>query len=535
MVFYRKYRPQKFSDLIGQDSIRETLLAQLTSGKIGHGYLFAGPRGSGKTSAARIFAKAVNCEVYNKKQETRNKRQETKFGEPCNRCSACLAISNGSYLDLIEVDAASNRGIDEIRDLREKIKLSPVAGRFKVYIIDEAHMLTTEAFNALLKTLEEPPAHAVIILCTTSSNKLPPTIISRLSRFNFLKAKDSDLEYAIKKVAGLEKIKIDNPAIGRIIVASDGAYRDALSILDQLAATGHTITEKDVSKTVSAGGFEQTYSFVRLIIKSDLKGLIEIVEKLAGSDADFSVFAKEIVLFLEKLIIFKVGANQVMDDVDPSEKEKMLTLLGDLTLGQLQNLTKLFLLTESEIRLYPLPKIPLILAVCKYCGADRDFENSKNQVESTDGDMTVNHDQKLPPDKEVITGVRPEKQRLHKDKKNTDKSVDAVKEKWGVFLEKVKPFNLHLVALLRSTRPVAFDGANLTLEVFYKFHKDKLEEPKIVSMLEKIMAEVYGQRIVLKLVLAKKESKLPSVVDKSDVIDVSGADLAKIAQEIFSE
>src|SRR5579872_7513583 len=225
-VFYRKYRPQKFSDLVGQRDIVETLLAQLASGKIAHGYLFAGPRGSGKTSTARIFAKSVNCLSY----------KDSKFGEPCNKCQSCLAISDGSNLDLFEIDAASNRGIDEIRDLREKIKLSPVSSRFKVYIIDEAHMLTTEAFNALLKTLEEPPKHAIFILCTTASSKLPPTIISRLSRFNFKRATEDEIVAAISKIAKAEKVDIDKEAFFAVAKAADGSFRDAVSLFDQLAS-----------------------------------------------------------------------------------------------------------------------------------------------------------------------------------------------------------------------------------------------------------------------------------------------------------
>ncbi|MBI3283164.1 DNA polymerase III subunit gamma/tau, partial [Candidatus Curtissbacteria bacterium] len=234
-VFYRKYRPQKFADLVGQEKTREILLAQLTSGKIGHGYLFAGPRGTGKTSTARIFAKAVNCKSF-LKPATGNQKQ--KFGEPCNKCISCLAVSDGSHLDLVEIDAASNRGIDEIRDLREKIKLAPVSCRFKVYVIDEAHMLTIDAFGAFLKTLEEPPAHAIFILCTTAAGKLPPTIISRLARFNFKRANDEEIVRALRAVAKSEGLHVEESAFLKIAKSADGSFRDGVSILDQLAARG---------------------------------------------------------------------------------------------------------------------------------------------------------------------------------------------------------------------------------------------------------------------------------------------------------
>src|SRR3990167_7268759 len=208
MVLYRKYRPQSFSDLIGQNHIKEALLSSLKNGKISHAYLFSGPRGTGKTSTARIFAKSVNCQ----KTKIQDPKSQIQFGEPCNKCDSCLAITEGSHLDVLEIDAASNRGIDEIRDLREKIKLSPIGGRFKVYIIDEVHMLTAEAFNALLKTLEEPPAHAIFILCTTELGKLPPTVISRLQKFHFERAASDDLVKVLEKIAKSENVKVKEEA-----------------------------------------------------------------------------------------------------------------------------------------------------------------------------------------------------------------------------------------------------------------------------------------------------------------------------------
>lgn len=533
-VFYRKYRPQKFADLVGQEQVVKTLLLALESGKISHGYLFCGPRGTGKTSTARIIAKAVNCQVYSsrfmvhgKKVKSINDERSTinKFGEPCNKCQSCISITDGSNLDVIEIDAASNRGIDEIRDLREKVRLSPVSSRFKVYIIDEAHMLTMEAFNAFLKTLEEPPAHVIFILCTTAPAKLPPTIISRLARFNFSRATQEDLVRALEKIAKKEDLKIEVEALEAIAKAADGSFRDAASVLDQLASSGKKIRLGDVLAITLFSGWNKMYEFVGFLVQKKLAKSVDYIEKINDSGGDIGVFAKETILFLEKLLLIKIGMPLDSFDETRDQLDKMATLAQSFDFVALQNLMKLFLVAEGEIKIYPLPQIPLVLAVCRFCGEPSEVEVSKVS--------------KVPEVSEVAEVLKASKgadvAKVAKASKAAAKSLAKIEEKWGEFLNKVKPINAHLVALLRSSRPANFDGTNLTVEVFFRFHKEKLEEPKIRDLLTKVLEEVMGENIKLSFILADKETRPPRAVVASDVAEVGGDELSKIAQEIFSE
>ncbi len=554
MVLYRTYRPQKFADLIGQEAIAQNLLAQFESGKFGHAYLFYGPKGTGKTSTARIFAKALNCQglasgglrssAKNKKSYTLNtKKLNPKFGEPCGKCQSCLSITEGSYLDLIEIDAASNRGIDEIRELREKIKLSPIAGRFKVYIIDEAHMLTTEAFNALLKTLEEPPAHAIFILCTTEFGKLPATIVSRLQKFHFARAGTSDLIKVIEKIAKSENIKIDSDALSAIAEVADGSYRDAVSIFDQLSSN-KKIQIGDVAKIVKTGGWNQLYTFSQDLADKKLKEAVLTIEKISSEGADVSYFAKQAILFLEKLLFIKIGIlDDALGDYSRDQIEKMRKLSEEFSSLNLQNLIRLFLVAEGEIKLYPLPQIPLVLAVCKYMPQE-ESEIKKSQIVEV---SSVLAETKAAKELKKSAEVRVAPKVLEKSKelvslkqvvaaKSKSKSMQPVVANWEKFLGKVKSMNVHIVALLRSSRPVDFDGVNLTMEVFYRFHKEKLEEPKIVRMLDSVMEEVISKPVKLRFILADKDkSPPPRVVERSNVVDISKQDIAKMAQEIFSK
>lgn len=532
-VFYRKYRPQKFSDLVGQEQIVDTLLAQLESGKISHGYLFAGPRGTGKTSTARIFAKAVNCKNY---QSGDTKNQKQKFGEPCGKCVSCLSIADGSALDLIEIDAASNRGIEEIRDLREKIKLSPVSSRFKVYIIDEAHMLTNEAFNALLKTLEEPPAHAIFILCTTAASKLPETIISRLSRIYFSRAKAENIEKALAKIAKSEGVDASAEVFEGIAKIADGSYRDAISIFDQLASSGKKITVVDVSKLGGAVGWESLTSFSKIIASSDLKEGVIFVEKLADSGVDISQFIRDGVEFFEKLLVLASGVEiSSLFDLDKKQADDLEKMSSDFGFLQLQNIMKMLLVAESEIKIYPLPKIPLLLAVCKLCGQSGEQQSRSVVSETVKGNPARVADE---PVKKVVKDNQPPRvlNVAHVvNSKGNVKSLAEVEAQWSKFVDKVKQINVHLSALLKSTRPVDISGDIVIVEVFYKFHKDKLEEPKVTKVMEGFLEELLGAKVGLRFSLANRKQELPISVKKSDVVDVAAGDLSKIAAEIFSK
>src|SRR3990167_6546855 len=282
IAFYLKYRPQTLDDLAGQIQIKESLKVAFTSGKLSHAYLFAGPRGTGKTSTARILAKMVNC----RKSDVRNQKSDTKI--PCNECDVCLSITDGSNLDLIEIDAASNRGIDDIRTLRESIKLAPSGSKKKVYIVDEAHMLTTEAFNALLKTLEEPPLHTLFILATTDPEKIPQTILSRVTRLDFKLASQVEILEALKVVAEGEKIKIEDAALKLIAKKAGGSFRDAVKYLDQLGSLGKEIKVKDAEEALNTGNFEIAYELLQNLAQGRVREALILVFKQqeAGVPAD---------------------------------------------------------------------------------------------------------------------------------------------------------------------------------------------------------------------------------------------------------
>lgn len=290
-ALYRKYRSQSFDELVGQEAIVTTLLNALKKGKISHAYLFSGPRGTGKTSVARLFAKALNC--------------QEGIGHICNKCQSCLAISENRHPDVIEIDAASNSGVDEIRNLIEKVKYSPIEGKYKVYIIDEVHMMTTSAFNALLKTLEEPPSYVVFILCTTEPYKLLPTIISRCQRYEFKKIDDKDLTTLIKNVLTKEKISADDDSIKLIVELANGGARDALSLLDQVIAySGNNIVSQDIEKIFGLTSTTEKITLLKYIHFNDTLNVLNKYQNFISRNIDVARLVSELLNILKDALVY---------------------------------------------------------------------------------------------------------------------------------------------------------------------------------------------------------------------------------------
>ena len=294
-ALYRKWRPQKWDDVSDQDHVTQTLRNAVTGGRIGHAYLFSGPRGTGKTSVARLLAKAANC------------LHETPAERPCNQCQHCLAVNNGSFLDMIEIDAASNNGVDDVRDLREKINFSPNQGRYKVYIIDEVHMLSTQAFNALLKTLEEPPPHAIFVLATTEIHKIPATVLSRCQRHEFKRASIEAITQQLKDIARKEKIPADDEALTLIARQATGSFRDAISLLDQMASTGEKITLKNTHAILGTAASQNVLELVDAIQKGLAGDGLNQLHTALDAGTDPRVLARQIVEYLRALLLIKLG------------------------------------------------------------------------------------------------------------------------------------------------------------------------------------------------------------------------------------
>ena len=362
-ALYRKYRPQKLGDVLGQETNVEILKNAAKAGRLGQAYIFYGARGTGKTTTARLIAKLLNCE------KRRTDPEFAKLGEPCNECRECLAIDAQNSFDVVEIDAASNRGIDEIRNLKENIRVAPASAPHKVYIIDEAHMLTGAAFNALLKTLEEPPKHAVIILATTEFEKLPPTITSRAQRFVFKKLSKATIMEKLTTIAAKEKIKIDEPAIELIAAAAEGSFRDAESLLDQISSLGNatkTITLADAERVTGRTGLKKVHELAALIVARDVKGALANLNELNEDGHNLVQFTKDLIHYLRKVLSLKVNPSlkPVMErDLTHDEVAGVIALGAGADVATLVKTIKALIRAYAEMRYSPFAIVPLEVAL----------------------------------------------------------------------------------------------------------------------------------------------------------------------------
>lgn len=362
LVLYRKYRPQTFGDFIGQEHIVKTLTNAISNGMISHAYLFAGPRGSGKTTLARLFAKAVNCQ--NRKEGT---------AEPCNQCSSCLEIMEGRSMDLVEIDAASHRGIDDIRELKDGIRFAPTKSRYKVFIIDESHQLTKEASNALLKTLEEPPSHAVFILATTEVHKMIPTIISRCQRFDFRKLTLPEIIKKLEFICQKEKIQIEKPALELIAVNSEGSIRDAESLLDQVFTLygKREIKSEDIKGLLGLVEIELVSNFTDFLYQKKTAEAINYLNESVERGLDLEEFAKVLINYLRQVLIFKImglEGNPITSGLTKEELQRLKIQAENFKEEDLRKILNLFLEAQNKMRYSPIPQLPLELAIIEACG-----------------------------------------------------------------------------------------------------------------------------------------------------------------------
>ena len=355
VALYRKWRPETFKDLVGQEHISRTLSNAITSGRIGHAYLFSGPRGTGKTSTAKILARALNCE-------------HGPTPDPCGQCEPCRKIGDGSSMDVFEIDAASNRGIDEIRDLRETVNFAPVDGKYKVYIIDEVHMLTTEAFNALLKTLEEPPAHVVFILATTEAHKVPPTIQSRCQRYDFRRITVAEIESRLTHIVREMGLEAEAEALSMIALQADGGLRDALSILDQCASLSEgTVTADRVRRILGLVGHEWIYKLTVALAGRKTQEILTILAELLQEGQDLKQILVELILHLRSLMIYQAAG--ALEDMDLYE-EKQDALEEQSKLFPAEKIMQMIgRLHEalSELKWSPQPRITVEVALLSLC------------------------------------------------------------------------------------------------------------------------------------------------------------------------
>lgn len=451
MSFYRTYRPQVIAE-IDNIKVREQLLSLLSKDRLAlpHAYFFTGPKGTGKTTAARVIAKLFNCE-------------KPKKTGPCGSCDQCVSIAKGTSLDVIEMDAASNRGIDEIRALRDRIGLVPVSAPFTIYIIDEVHMLTTEAFNALLKTLEEPPMHAVFVLATTDAHKVPQTILSRCLLLQFNKASQEELLHALARIVEVEKISITDAAIARIAEVSDGAFRDAVKFLEQVSFKKGKINLEDIDTALTISTRENVSSFVVFLCAKQMAPALAHIQSMVEGGVDMKSFLTDVLSVLQKNLVEQI-----------TNKEKPLADTDTVKI-----VIALLIRAYGEMRYSPIPELPIELAIIDLC-PETVIRNTK--YESPEVKQS---DTPLAPSLGLLT-------------------MEKLVEHWPDFILATKPHNHSVAGVLRSSRPKSVAGGIVTIEAFYKFHQEKLADVHTRHVLSDVLKKLFGEKVIIEIVLGKK-------------------------------
>lgn len=487
-ALYRRWRPQTFAELVGQPSVARTLQNALEQGKLAHAYLFCGPRGTGKTSAAKILARAVNC-------------GQGSDREPCNQCPSCQGILESRIMDVLEIDAASNRGIDEIRDLREKVRYAPAEVRQKVYIIDEVHMLTPEAFNALLKTLEEPPSHVLFILATTEPHKLPATVVSRCQRLDFRLIGIKEITDRLVAVANDSEIKADRNALFLIAEQAAGGLRDALALLEQAAAYGRgRVDEEAVLAVLGTVGREVFFELTAALLARDLAGALLLVDKITATGRDLHYFTQQaIVYFRDLMVVYTCGREAEALGIDPQWSGRLMSQAEMLGLAAISHILSVLHQLLGEIRWSARPRLMLEVALFRlfdFGAPGLPGENRRERPVPAHNAGAIGKAEAPAPkttDQSEEAHDKAGAQSGGKDRTATQQ----LSRSWANILEQVKRESVRTHALLLDASP-AFDGRVLQLDFQGSFSREMMEAPENRSCLEVVAGRVLGHQITVR-------------------------------------
>ncbi len=561
-AYYRKWRPQGWDEVVGQEHVVRTLRSALAQGNLAHAYLFSGPRGTGKTTTARIIAKAVNCLA------------EDQSARPCNQCENCLAINQGRFLDLIEIDAASNTSVDDVRDLREKINFAPTTGRYKVYIIDEVHMLSNAAFNALLKTLEEPPAHAIFVLATTEVHKIPATVLSRCQRHEFRRIPLNIIQALLKEIAGKEHVQVEPAALTTIARQATGSMRDAVSLLDQLASTGGEVTLELTQQVLGTAAGQSVYELIEAVLAQDTGKGIAVVNQALDGGSDPRQFARQMVDVLRSVLMVRMGnAHQL--EATPDELERLKSIAERFSLEKLLAAVNTFDRVAQQSSLGWQPGLQLELALTRLA-AEPEVENEparKNPEKETKAPAArpaqINKEEFHPPvaqksadtlpvervlpeskeTREVIVEDAPAEKAETPGKAEQEQSalqmqsaapiaegdLERVNASWKEIRAAAKELSAETAALLNSCRSVTVRRGRLLLSFSSELLRSKMENGHNQENARKAIQQVTGIDIQIDCrVAGKEESTVPDGIDRDGMVGTAlslGGKITKNGQQ----
>ncbi len=521
-VFYRKWRPQTLSEVVGQEPVTQTLRHAVESGKIAHAYLFCGPRGTGKTSMARILAKAVNC-------------PSKSGGEPCNACDMCRSIAEGRALDVIEIDAASNRGIDEIRSLREKANYAPSLARYKVYIIDEVHMLTEAACNALLKTLEEPPPHVIFVLATTEAHKVITTIISRCQRFNFHRLRQTEIVDKLRLICKKEGIHIEPGSLELIARAATGSLRDAENILQQMIAYyGNRIKLDQIQAELGITRDSRIRELARCVATRDVAGGLKTVNSLNRDGVDLRQFNLGLVEYLRGLLLAKSRCEEALD-VTSEDLAEMRSLITSVPMYYLVKAVKSFSSIDFHSDNYSALSLEMALLDCALAPPTEQEQLSMAGSSTAHvGETACSPEEpQVPVTQESSESIDEAPAALDTDIVGTElrdetpaaiggsqtpaeeapQDIDYLRSRWREFIKSLRGEGSsgNLDAFLRSAcDPIGLENDTVVLGFYYSFHKEKIEDAKYRHLVEKKLKEVFGRPYKVRCTLIDSKRDNPS-------------------------